>query len=252
MEANEPTTSAPRVVKRRTLVKGAAWSVPVVATGFATPAFAQSVTPPEPGDICKETGLEYRVYVNSAAIIGTTIVYTFQLNSTEIFFSGDNVDNSGSGIVFRLCGLTATSLTFDFATLTYTLTATVTNAESYPFVVIENVNIDSSGNRYIDITEAGVFLVRFQTNFTNCSPRWNKSPFTCNLGSNSIEIPEPAAAAEPEQQSTTEEQPEPATVESEPQSATGEQQAPVEQPKQESILEPAPEAELPEVIGEDY
>ena len=45
---------------RRTVVRGAAWTVPAVAIGVAAPAFAASTTPPPPvinfGGACGNTG----------------------------------------------------------------------------------------------------------------------------------------------------------------------------------------------------
>jgi hypothetical protein len=44
---------------RRTVVRGAAWSIPVVAVAANAPAFAASTDPPAPGSFtaCRDTGL---------------------------------------------------------------------------------------------------------------------------------------------------------------------------------------------------
>ena len=46
-------------VQRRTITKGAAWAVPVVAVGAAAPAFAASGEPTFAGQSCKEPGASH-------------------------------------------------------------------------------------------------------------------------------------------------------------------------------------------------
>ena len=58
--------SAPQV-SRRSVARGAAWSVPLVAVGVAAPAFAASAPVPTPvvtGCQCSSGGKKYRVILN--------------------------------------------------------------------------------------------------------------------------------------------------------------------------------------------
>lgn len=81
------------VYNRRTLVRGAAWSIPVVALSAHAPAFAASTDPPVPGSFvaCKQPGgpnsancQGYRIAINFTVSSGAS----YSLAFTEVKING--------------------------------------------------------------------------------------------------------------------------------------------------------------------
>jgi len=62
----ESSVKTPKSIKRRTLVKGAAWAAPVIAVATATPLAAASTVEPEPS----ENATSVRVTTGSAITAG--------------------------------------------------------------------------------------------------------------------------------------------------------------------------------------
>ena len=121
---------------RRTVVRGAAWSIPVVAVAANAPAYAASTDPPKIGiiDACKDPGSGlncqgYRFSVSLTVQPG----YTWTINLTKVTIEGvdltlvtvplvfTNVSSTNSILRFTTCTETD-SASFKTIGLTYSAT----------------------------------------------------------------------------------------------------------------------------------
>ncbi|MFC7363090.1 hypothetical protein [Nocardioides astragali] len=102
---------------RRTLVRGAAWSIPVVAVAAHSPAFATSLAAPQPSGVtaCKQPGgpngpncQGYRMTLNLTIQPGDTWTIDF----TELRNDGTDVMATASQTTFLAVSSTSSVLTF--------------------------------------------------------------------------------------------------------------------------------------------
>ena len=122
-------------VTRRAVVRGAAWSIPVVAVAANAPAYAASTDPPAPGSFtaCRDTGLGsncqgYRI----TAALGVQPGDPWDIRLTEVGIAGTPlladttpqqfvVTTLANLVSFNVCG------NFSASKITLTLRYTATN-----------------------------------------------------------------------------------------------------------------------------
>jgi len=116
---NEPTTSG---ISRRTLAKGAAWSIPVVAIASAAPAYAHSGNPPtitvlggckQPGESCSSFGFS-KGYTFTVKLYNSTdqtiYLYSPTSGTFQPYFEVDSTKNfTYAGAGYYLPGPPATT-----------------------------------------------------------------------------------------------------------------------------------------------
>lgn len=156
--------SAPKRVTRRTIAKGAAWTVPAVAVATAAPMAAASVPPPAPGDHCYQGGQSvnaFRFYLLQPTIVGDSITLT----GTE-----DTLPETTSvvGVGVGISGPARVDNGDGTVTLTYTVISV--SAYSYPYLLISGTNTTGSGSREVTVTQRGsTWTANFESNTQNCS-----------------------------------------------------------------------------------
>lgn len=106
---------------RRTLVRGAAWSIPVVVIAAQAPAFAASHDAPTVGSfsVCKQPGgpnavncQGYRITVSLSVQPGKT----WTIDLTQVNINGANLLGSTDPLQFTGVTTTANSITFSVCT----------------------------------------------------------------------------------------------------------------------------------------
>lgn len=169
--------SEPKGISRRTMVKGAAWAVPVIAVGSAAPAFAASPVR-RPGDHCYQGGYSgnaFRFYIDQPTDIGDTI--TISGPAAQNAAEGDNDTTQipvGCGVQVQFVSRTGTYADGSVV-VTYVVTA-VNNAVNQPFLIIEGNN--TSAGRDLDIQQEATEWTAY-SNSSNCqSLGWAGCPVT--------------------------------------------------------------------------
>lgn len=101
------TKDEPIKAKRRTVVRGAAWSVPVVAIAATAPAYAASWTPPpDTGNVgaCKESGkprkFKYRFTLPFTGTLSSISILSVSLNGTNRPVT--DIEANGTNLVFKV------------------------------------------------------------------------------------------------------------------------------------------------------
>lgn len=166
--------SAPKGVTRRTVVKGAAWAVPVIAVASAAPAFAASPVR-QPGDHCYQGGYAgnaFRFYVNQPTNVGDFI--TISGPAAQNAAEGDN----GTTQIPFGCGITVefVSRTGTYSEGTVVVVYKVTNVTTVtqPFVIIAGNNTTADRDLYI---EQGTSSWTAYSNSSNCNALgWDGCP----------------------------------------------------------------------------
>lgn len=97
------STSGPEVT-RRTVAKGAAWSIPAITMAVATPASASSPEPAVCKDVRAHTGLRNRWYFSSLGSGNrwrdkSVLTVTFEVGSSSSGKGGLAYSSDGSGII---------------------------------------------------------------------------------------------------------------------------------------------------------
>lgn len=123
-------------VHRRTIARGVAWTIPLVAVAVAAPAFAASRPPgaTDPGTSCKcpGNGSPYTYHLDLAFTTGTTDNWTITLTNvtlagelppTPVLYSGSFIGGAGT-IPFKFSG--SKSAAKYTVTISYTATDTTT------------------------------------------------------------------------------------------------------------------------------
>jgi len=143
------TMSAARPT-RRTLVRGAAWSVPVVAIAATAPAFAASVsarlssdnTPLKWGNGNDPKHISWDLTLtnpSSLAIVSVTLTFTYRRANLDPY----------AGLVFEIYNISPSSNTTAWGTPVVSTTggtATVTNGGTIPSGGAITIHTDFSGN----------------------------------------------------------------------------------------------------------
>lgn len=165
----EIDASAPKGVSRRTVVKGAAWAVPVIAVASAAPAFAAS---PErrPGDHCYAgayAGNAFRFYVNQPTNVNDTI--TISGPAAQNGAAGDNGTTQipvGCGVTVEFVSRSGTYADGSVVVV-YKVTA-VNPAVNQPFVIIEGNNTSGNPGRDLYIQQGATEWTAY-SNSRNCN-----------------------------------------------------------------------------------
>ena len=124
---------------RRTVVRGAAWTIPVVAIAANAPAYAASTDPPSPGAIsaCKDPGTGNCSGYRFVVPLNIQPGYTWTITLTEVTIEGVDLTSATSQLLFPNIDSTNSTLAF--------LTCTATDSASFKTVTIKYTATSSTG-----------------------------------------------------------------------------------------------------------
>ena len=121
-----------QVINRRTVVRGAAWSIPVVAVAANAPAFAASTDAPSISSVsaCKDpgTGSNCQGY-RFSVVLNVQPGYTWTINLTEVSIENTNRTTTTTPLTFL--GVSSDSSTLNFTT------CTETDSASFKFITVK-------------------------------------------------------------------------------------------------------------------
>jgi len=114
-------------MERRTVVKGAAWSMPAILIASAAPSVAASVSPVAIGNACKlpahNTTAYYRLSLDG--LTGVANITSVKVDGKSVGYTPSFVDGLNNTIVVGECDNANTPIVFEVATTRGVFTKTV-------------------------------------------------------------------------------------------------------------------------------
>jgi hypothetical protein len=131
----------PPLIGRRTIARGAAWSVPVVALAVAAPAAAATST----GCRARFGKLDWDLFAAGSNQLGKTLVTTLDDVTVRVTVSGDYADGNGTITSTRTGGLSKTMRFYDRENKSNTSqTITITFSKQVQNVSFSVLDVDSA------------------------------------------------------------------------------------------------------------